>query len=147
MAGLQLPSRPGGYRLGIGRTLAVPVLKKFTVSVAADPGNAIAEAKEPIKNLARVRPGRCIAQHDDTIGSRDVLLGQNRFECRKHTMDVGQDGNALRHRYSLPSYSDVDTYSHDESGGKERQHRDWSWLPKHQRPAGQDRTSCFDQVA
>ena len=60
-----------------------------------DVGDPIAQPEQPVKHLARLRPGRDVPGEHDPVGRPHGRLGQHRVKRGQHPVDIGQHGDGI----------------------------------------------------
>nr|WP_255524419.1 hypothetical protein [Clavibacter sp. VKM Ac-2873] len=70
--------------------------QQFSVGVAADQDDAVAEAGEAVEHFRRLRSPRVVPGHDDQLGPLDRGLSEHPVQRGEHAVDVGEDGDGRR---------------------------------------------------
>jgi hypothetical protein len=93
MLGAELGGRP--VRDLVADVVCLPArqLDQLPIGVAAHPGNPVAEAEQPIKNFAGLRPRRDVPGEHDAVRVLHRGLRERGLERGQYSVDVGQDSN------------------------------------------------------
>ncbi|GAA3311010.1 hypothetical protein GCM10020295_79620 [Streptomyces cinereospinus] len=77
--------------------MTAAVFEEFTVGVAADPDDAVAETDQQVEDLGRLRAGGDVAGQHDAIGGAYFWFGEHGLQGGQDSVDVGQDGYSVQH--------------------------------------------------
>jgi hypothetical protein len=77
--------------------LAAAVFEEFTVGVAADPDDAVAERGQSVEDLGRLRTGGDVAGEHDAIGGTHLWFGEHGLQGGQDSVNVGQYGYSVQH--------------------------------------------------
>lgn len=77
-------------------------LDQLAIGIAADQHEPVAKLQQSVEHGDGLRPGGDVAGDHHPVSGRDRGFGEHGLEGRQHTMGVGQHGDGVDHRFSLP---------------------------------------------